>query len=713
MIVRKAIIVFFLLQYQVLHLAGQSTVNIGEVVVEDKAMAEGREIRKNSVTGKIVVTRRHLIDFGYSTAGDVIKNLPLVYIDSVPGVNRNVSIAGLDREYQAVLINGKKPAGGEDARDLKLDRIPVSMIDRIEINYNSPVSETADGSAGTVNIILKETVKREGFSIHAASDLHTSTTSPGVKLEAGMEKKLRTGDMVASLSWSDYTRDLTTTLSDRSSGINGGSADETKTSVLAANLAYNLPVTSFSTLNMHGFFSWFDEDDTEQADVKRRKDGTLNIRDSYTFNDKLRYLFTWNTDYKYKKDNNEFAIGAGYSTNFEQRHKDQTSEKSTYTEEAMEYEDQDNYSVTGEAGYTRRNIFAGQLTGDLKISSGISYNHRTTGRQNADRPEGYLLWDVIDESYTLDETIAFMVAEMRMDAGSNFQFVPALRYEYSFGGFETDSEKGNIGYSHLSPSFHVRWSAGEMNVVTAGIARHISRPAFMSMVPIAKIKINKDVIETGNPDLVPSRTISVNIGDTWYYSERSHISVNAYFKYVRDMITLSYTGIDNDTGYNVYMFNNIDTARLYGFYIDARTDMSKLLAEGLSLYTSYSYLGSSVRSAVTGGMVRIDDQPAHLLSVKIDYLNTSGKFSISLGGNYNSHRLTNPAISDDGTVLAAADEKGYLELAGRVKFYIGRSASVYISGDNLLAKPVTVVQGAITEKFYPGATFRTGLNIFF
>jgi outer membrane receptor protein involved in Fe transport len=189
--------------------------------------------------------------------------------------------------------------------------------------------------------------------------------------------------------------------------------------------------------------------------------------------------------------------------------------------------------------------------------------------------------------------------------------------------------------------------------------------------------------------------------------------VNAYYKYVRDMIDLVYQGIDQETGYNVYRYMNIDTARLFGFYIDTRADLGKVILPGLSAYLSYSYQGSTVRNQYTGDLQRIDNQPAHLVNLKLDYLNTGSRISISAAGHYNSSRVVNPIVSSEGIDIPGIYEKDYFQLEARVKYYFRRRGSIYISGDNILSSPVIVTQGPVTEKYYPGSIYRLGFNLYF
>ncbi len=687
----------------------QSQYEIGEVLIERRSLSEGREIMNNSVSGKVVITRRDLVSFGYSTAGDVVRNLPMVYIDSDPGVNRNISFGGLDREYQAVLINGRKPAGGEDSRDLKLDRIPVWMIERIEVDYNSPAYETSDGVAGTINIILKEDVKNEGLYLHISPEHHT-TSSPGIKAEAGMERNIGKTELNAGISVSDYSREISTSLSDSSTGIEGGSDETITTRIISSNVGTTISTGKNSSLILKAFFSWFDEDEYESADVKRRKDGTLNIRNTVTNNDKLSYLHTWDAGWKLNKGRSSLKVDAGFANNFEKRHKDQVSEKTDMTEEAREYEDQDNYSLTLDIDYRLKELKLGRLPAEMLYRTGFSANMRNNKRINASRPQGYLLWDMSDESYNLNENIGYFSFALRTDLRPWLTLLPSLRYEHSNTDFSTVSDEGDIFYNCLSPSLNAKVRLFPANDLTIGIGQHIARPAFMSMVPIEKVKIKKDVIEVGNPDLVPSRSWGINLGDRWYYQKESYISLNLYYKWVWDMINLSYTGIDPATGYNVYTFINIDRARLYGFFIESELSLASV-ADGLSLNVNYSFLGSSVRNLFSGDIQKIDDQPDHLFNVKIDYLNTLKKVNISLGCHYNSRKIIFPVISPEGLPIDGINKNGYLQAEGKIKYYFSKWGSLYFTGENILNRPSVTTQGPVTETFYPGSIYRLGVNI--
>jgi outer membrane receptor protein involved in Fe transport len=296
--------------------------------------------------------------------------------------------------------------------------------------------------------------------------------------------------------------------------------------------------------------------------------------------------------------------------------------------------------------------------------------------------------------------------------GQKMQLLPSARYEYSFGEYETVTEKGSHEYLHLSPAFHIRYEPFSDIIITASFARHISRPAFMSSVPVRKIKIKKDLVEVGNPEITPAVSNGMDMKGSWYFNSSSYISLSAYYKNVKDMIEMKSVGIDEETGYNLITFVNVDTARLFGFYIDTRIDPGENSYSGFTFSFSYSFLGSSVRDDLSGEIRRINNQPAHLIAARIDYLDTERKFNISANINYNTKRTIASFLSDD-TIIPETTEKGFFQLAARIKYYIKPGGSIYLSGDNLLKPSSVITQGTVTETVRTGMILKMGLTYSF
>jgi len=214
----------------------------------------------------------------------------------------------------------------------------------------------------------------------------------------------------------------------------------------------------------------------------------------------------------------------------------------------------------------------------------------------------------------------------------------------------------------------------------------------------------------GNAGLKPSKAVAFDLGASYYINNYSYLSSRIFYKKVRDMIEMKYTGIDEASGFNLYSFVNIDTASVYGFYIDTRLDLDPEKYSGFTLHLSYTFMASRTPDELTGGIKRIDNQPAHLAALKVDYLNTAKRFNLSSILNFNSARVIAPFLSDENVEIPETNERAYINLAARIKYFFNNNGCIYLAGDNLLMQPLKIVQGTVSETTYPGAILRLGFT---
>ena len=115
----------------------------------------------------IVVDEKKIEKLGASSLGDVLKRTPglTVQYGTFPSASSksksSVSLRGMSANGTLFLINGKR-LSGEVKNPYDLDRIPASMIERIEV-VKGPMSSLygADAVGGVINIIMKK--PKEGF----------------------------------------------------------------------------------------------------------------------------------------------------------------------------------------------------------------------------------------------------------------------------------------------------------------------------------------------------------------------------------------------------------------------------------------------------------------------------------------------------------------------------------------------------------------------
>ena len=132
--------------------------------VEISATApDSTDARRRSTAAKIVVGRDEIERLGDSSVGEILKRLPGVTVAGRPGRGGDVRMRGLGNGYTQILIDGERLPRG-----FTLDAIEPDQIERIEI-LRAPTAETgARAIAGTINIVLREDVRRKQNDVRLA-----------------------------------------------------------------------------------------------------------------------------------------------------------------------------------------------------------------------------------------------------------------------------------------------------------------------------------------------------------------------------------------------------------------------------------------------------------------------------------------------------------------------------------------------------------------
>lgn len=129
--------------------------------VEIIGSASDTDVRRESSAAKIVIGRDELDRMGDSSVSEVLKRLPGVTLGGRPGRGGAVRMRGLGSGYTQILINGERMSAG-----LSLDDLTPEQLERIEV-LRAPTAETgAQAIAGTINIVLREDVRKRLNNVH-------------------------------------------------------------------------------------------------------------------------------------------------------------------------------------------------------------------------------------------------------------------------------------------------------------------------------------------------------------------------------------------------------------------------------------------------------------------------------------------------------------------------------------------------------------------
>lgn len=680
----------------------QTKRHLNEIVVEAKAETNAIQEQKNAVPAKIVISAKDLNNFGHHTVGDVLKRMPRIFVQGPPSFNRNIMMGGLDKQFQSVLINGNRPAGGEDYRDFKLDRIPVEMVEEIEIIYNPPAEWGADASMGVVNIKLKHAPEKQIFQANVAID-HTSThdgINPDMSLTYGDNYgKL---SFIAGYSYNQFKRENITTLSE--GDLSGTEEELVDVKIHGFNGTLNYAMNKNNKLTFETFFSNYAEDLDFIADIKRRSEGSLNTTADTARDNKLRRIHTQNLSWETKGENWTWRNALNLAQSNDTKNRWRMTAKSAGLTESLEDEDQENTETVLRSDY--------RLTKELHaFKAGIrgSGLWRDYSRLVYERIAGHKFWDdITDGSYSLDEFRigAYLSDEITL---GKFFVMPSVRLDYDTRSFKTVTESGDFEYTSFNPSLHAKYQFTNSFSVKADAAQQLARPPFNAQVPVDKIKHKKSTIERGNAELKPSLAYNFSGGVEKYFAENNYISLRGFYSIMRDVIEKKNVGVDPEYGYQIIQSVNVDSGLVWGIDIDTRFKLLNYKNNELAFMGNVSFLGSEVRDASTGNLRRLNEQPEWMGNASLDYLNTNIKLQCSLGVNFVGKRYI-AGGTDEGTLIAPLVYQPFSQWDARIKYFFKPWGSIFVNAVNIFDEKTVTTQGAVTESEVVGRNLRIGIN---
>src|ERR1700737_2541015 len=103
-----------------------------------------------------------------TNVADAVGRLPSVTLERDEGEGKYVQIRGTEPRLSNVTIDGVNvPSPEGNVRNIKLDVIPSSLVERIEVNKTLSANQDGDAIGGSVNLVTKSAGDRPTFTIGA------------------------------------------------------------------------------------------------------------------------------------------------------------------------------------------------------------------------------------------------------------------------------------------------------------------------------------------------------------------------------------------------------------------------------------------------------------------------------------------------------------------------------------------------------------------
>jgi outer membrane receptor for ferrienterochelin and colicins len=135
------------------------------------AEAGSYDPRRDDTAAKIVVGSAELARFDDASIADALKRVPGITVVST-GRGADVRMRGLGSGYTQILVNGARAPSG-----FSIDSLAPAQVERVEVIPSATAELSTEAVAGTINIVLKKTVRTAQHQVQlgvgGAVDEHT------------------------------------------------------------------------------------------------------------------------------------------------------------------------------------------------------------------------------------------------------------------------------------------------------------------------------------------------------------------------------------------------------------------------------------------------------------------------------------------------------------------------------------------------------------
>jgi ferric enterobactin receptor len=658
-------------------LAPKSTNLQGVTITAQKNIIENK-------IDKLVYNAENDITSQGGVATDVLKKVPQVSVD----INGNVELQG--NTNIRFLIDGKPSSiYGNSIVDV-LQSIPASQIQSVEVITSPGAKYDAEGTGGIINILLKKT-RINGLSGNVSLSAGTRLENGSVNLNArtghfGVNAFLSGNAQLESTSISDQVRSTTSPGGNtelQQHGENTFQRNGYQTGLgfdwtinpknnISGGLNYNHWANNSKGVTNQVSYAWDSTGNNETIDFNN-----LNNSNSYHSNS-----LNWNLNYKhnFKRKGQElnFQYNSGYSKNYSDYLQTQSrgnadtafsGVKGNNPGSDLETEISIDYSQPlGEKASLETGVKA--VLEDLNSSSMVSALG-LSGNYLEDPAQSYSL------NYKRNIYAAYLTATFSL-----FHFLdvkPGVRVEHTDVRiiYKDVPEVSIPSYNTLVPSLIFSHNFKNNNNLKLSYSYRIERPDYRDLNPFINLS-DPHNISTGNPNLKPEVSNSIELGYNKSFKKGGNINVVGYYRWNVD-------DIQNFVTY--YPFYKIGDSTYSDVSVSMRENISSDQRIGGNLYGSIPIASViNIRSNISMSNRTIKNNGNNPTSINsFEYritLNASWQIIKSLAlevfGNFNSARTTAQGKMPSWSSYNFAIRKKIFHDKGSIAFTTSNPFSEYI-----------------------------------
>jgi len=644
------------------------------------------------------------------SVGDMLKRVPGVAFTGDVGEFDAPQLRGLPTGYTQVLINGERIPGSGADRSVFVDRIPAELVERIEIVRAPTARFDAQGIGGTINIVLKDSMSFDGLYASIGATYFEGNDMRDIDDKLRKRGSLtwgrQVGDVAALLALSFTER--RTPKSKETSVFEDGELVEFATERdiresddFAFNWDFDWRPTEASRLALDGFFIQTDRTESEfvelfepdVTDLGRFRDETINVdtagfealeRESQLEDiDQTQWQLRLSGEQRLG-DNTRLDGGVSFA-----RFNDdiETNESAVNLEDdeiefALETIERTDEELEFKLAL-EQTLAAGQK---LTIGSAVRFTDRDEENREFER-EG----DDPFEEETPDSGV-FAIEEMVVAGFIAHAWtpttLPALNIESGIRLEFTDVEGRNDvalepdtddTYATFTPSFNFRYDLTGQDRLRLSIARTLRRPNFDQLTPFVVDETpSDDEALQGNPELDPETAWGLDLGYERQFADgRGIAGINLFYRDISDLIEITSTGETFDEEFDLFQFQNVGSAELYGIEFDVSTPLGFIGLPETSLFGNAAILESEVRDPFTRQKRDFNLVPDHVFNAGFNH--NIPAWQLAFGMSWQGVGESREFQADE---IERLDRDGFLEAFIEKRF--GDRVILRLTGSNLL-----------------------------
>jgi len=520
--------------------------NLGAVII----VPGSRTLKEVQVTGQAALIENHIDKIVYNAekdltsaggnASDVLQKVPMVSVD----LSGNVAIRG-DQNVK-VLINGKPSGATSASLSDVLKTIPADQIKSIEVITSPSAKYDAEGSAGIINIITKQT-NISGISGSVSGGFGTRQNNGNFNLNYNKNRFSLSINSGGNLTWpqtsiSDFNQDFHFGGSHTAQASDGTSQVKRYGTISSATATYDFNafnnITSTFRYNKGGF-NTLSLTNTSRTDFNNltNPDSTYQYVTNGTSHNSFGG-FDWTMDYthKFKKEGHNIVLSWEWS------HSNIVTDfASTFTPEKLtdlkDNIDAINNEYTIQADYTVPLSKAVKLeTGGKEIIRRIS-----SSSQVFDPTSDGFVYDPLNSStYDYNQNVTAGYGVFTFTLPKRWSIMTGERIEntdihatpQSQG--ETFLQPYNHDYQIYITSLTLQKQLSATQTLKLSYSKRITRPSVQFLNPY--LNRNNPLAESqGTPSLSPevSQTVELNYNT---FIRSSLINASIYYRHIDGVI---------------------------------------------------------------------------------------------------------------------------------------------------------------------------------